>query len=288
MKRKIEKYLDNLFNDIYETEQLRELKEEMASNLLEKINDFIAGGDSEEGAFNKGVSSLGNMNELVDNLKKASQVKVRENLLKKKPLNKKHVLGYVAATAIFLCGIIAAVIFYLQMENLLTAAGVFVPFIIISSSLFVYFGLTQETIRNYGMQGKRAVAYSLATAGTIAGISIAPMLYFNGNKPMEILSVFILFCIPSVLAFIYLGLTEKSRRKIKAMDVEWQKQWIEYYSNPQSQMVKATLSSALWIFTTGIFLVGFFLGWWFSWVVFIFGVGFQLLIEAYYYSKKKK
>ena len=288
MKRKIEKYLDNLFDDIYETRQLSELKEEIASNLLEKINDFIADGDSEEAAFNKGVSNLGNMNELVDNLKKASKAKVQENLFKKKPLDKKHVLGYVAATTVFLCGLIASGIVYLQMENLLTAAGVLMTSFIVSSALFVYFGLTQETISNYGMESKRAVSYSLATGGTLSGIFIASMLYFNGNKPLEVLSVFILFCLPSVLAFIYLGLTEKSRRKIKTMDLEWQKQWLEYYSNPQSQMVRGTLSGALWIFTTGIFLVGFFLGWWFSWVVFVFGVGFQLLIESYYYSKKIK
>ena len=36
MRRKIKKYIDNLFEDIYETHQLRELKEEIASNLLEK------------------------------------------------------------------------------------------------------------------------------------------------------------------------------------------------------------------------------------------------------------
>lgn len=288
MKRKIEKYLDNLFDDIYETNQLRELKEEMASNLLEKINDFIAGGDSEEEAFKKGISSLGNMNELVDNLKKASQTKVQqENLLKSKTLDKKHVLGYVAATAIILCGLMVAGIVYLQMENLLITAGVVVPFLIVSSALFVYFGLTQETICNYGMQDKRAVAYSLATGGTLAGILIAAILYFNGNEPLVVLSVFILFFSPSVIAFIYLGLTEKSRKKTKEMDLEWQKQWLEYYSNPQSQMVRSTLSGALWIFTTGIFLVGLFLGWWFSWVVFIFAAGFQLLIEAYYQSKKR-
>ena len=36
--------------------------------------------------------------------------------------------------------------------------------------------------------------------------------------------------IPSAIAFNYLGLTEKSRRKIREMDREWQKQWLEYPS----------------------------------------------------------
>lgn len=38
------------------------------------------------------------------------------------------------------------------------------------------------------------------------------------------------FAVISVIAYIYLGLTEKSRRK---MGSDWEKQWLEYYSNPQ-------------------------------------------------------
>lgn len=77
MKRKIEKYIDDLFDDI-----VRELKEEMASDLMEKTNDFKAGGYSEEEAFERAVLSLGGKNELVDNLIKASQAKGQKKQVK--------------------------------------------------------------------------------------------------------------------------------------------------------------------------------------------------------------
>ena len=93
------------------------------------------------------------------------------------------------------------------------------------------------------------------------------------------------FVIPSAVIFIYLGLTEKSRSK---MNDAWQKQWIEYYSNPRSMMIRGNISGALWIFTFAAFLIlGFTIGWRYSWIVFIIAVGFEILIESYFMTKKK-
>lgn len=57
MKEQIKKYVDNLFADIYETKQLKELKEEISANLLEKVNDFVKKGSSEDTAFKNAVSN---------------------------------------------------------------------------------------------------------------------------------------------------------------------------------------------------------------------------------------
>ena len=97
------------------------------------------------------------------------------------------------------------------------------------------------------------------------------------------------FAIPSAVVFIYLGLTEKSRRKACfGIDSEWQKQWIEYYSNPQSMMVRGSMSGALWIFTiAAFFIIGLTLGWKYSWIVFIVAVGVEVLFEALFAAKRK-
>ena len=93
------------------------------------------------------------------------------------------------------------------------------------------------------------------------------------------------FVIVAAIMFVYLGLTEKSRTK---MDSEWAKQWIDYYSDPQSYIVYGSISGALWIFGIGaFFLVGFKWGWRYSWIVFVVAIGCQLLIEAYSAAKRK-
>ncbi len=283
MKIKIENYLDSLFDDIHETKQVRELKEEMAANLLDKINDFIANGDNKEKAFKKGVASLGNVDELINNLRTASQAKVERNLLKPKPLNKKHVMGYMTATVVLLLGFVVAGIVYLLSNNVIYGVATFVSFAVVSSALYVYYGLTQETAFNYGMKAPRALAYSVASAATLAGIFMPLLLYLNGNRLVAVFTVLLLLIIPSIIAFIYLGLTEKSREKITAVSGYQQ-------LNPQSVKVKDTLSGAIWIFATAIFLIGIFVRWqyWkYSWIVFLFAAGFQVVLEAFFQSRRR-
>lgn len=93
-----------------------------------------------------------------------------EDMLKPQPLDKKHVLGYVIASAVLLFGLMSSGIVYLQQKNPMTAVASLMPFLIIS-----------------------------------------------------------------VVIFLFLGLTEKSRKK---MGSEWEKQWIDYYTNPRIAMVK--------------------------------------------------
>lgn len=285
MKDKIKKYVDSLFSDIYDTKQLRELKEEVSANLMEKINDYIAAGYSEDNAFKKAVEELGDMSELIDSLKKASVEKMEGNMMNGLGLDKKHIVGYLAASTILLFGIMAAGIIYLQGKNLFNTAGTLMPFFIVATALYVYFGLTQESATDYGMESKRALAYSLATAVILCGIYAAGFLYFSGNELFVVLATLAPFVLVSGVIYIYLGLTEKSRRK---MDSAWQKQWVEYYSNPSTMMVRGNISGALWIFSIAAFLLlGFTIGWRYSWIVFIFAVGFETLIEAYFSSQRK-
>lgn len=285
MKNKIKRYVDNLFSDIHDTKQLRELKEEVSANLLDKINDFITSGDNEQEAFNKAVSSLGDMSELVESLRKASEVKIVEGIDHHRFIDKKHVIGYVTASAILLLGIMLTGIIYFKTKELLTTTGTLMPFLIISVVLFMYFGLTQETQHEYGMNSKRALAYSLATGLLLFGAFESGFVYFKGQEIYAVLATLMPFMLPSVICYIYLGLTEKSRVK---MDSEWRKQWVSYYSNPQSMMLRGNISGALWIFSIAIFfIIGLTLGWKYSWIVFIVAIGFEVLIEAFFRGNRK-
>jgi hypothetical protein len=286
MKGKIKKYVDDLFVDIYDTKQLRELKEEVTANLIEKVNDLVANGINKDEAFKNAVSSLGDMGELVENLKKASNEKLQTAMPKVVPLSKKHIIAYVVAAAILLFGIMTSGIVYLQKMNLKAAIGTISPFLMISVILFLYFGLTQESTHTYGMKPRRALLYCIATVVMLLGIFSAGYMYTTGKELFRVLGSFMPFAIPSAAIYIYLGLTEKNRTK---MNEAWQKQWVDYYNDPQTMMVRGTISGALWIFSFAAFLVlGFTIGWRYSWIVFIFAVGFEVLIEGYFMAKKKR
>jgi hypothetical protein len=285
MKDRIKKYIDNLFSDIYDTRQLRELKEEIGANLLEKVNDFVAGGADEETAFKNAVASLGDMSELVTGLKKASQTKANEDTFKTFPLDKKHALAYVIASAIFLFGVMVSGVIYLRQSEMLAALVSLMPFILVSAPIFGYFGLTQETSQHYGMDSKRAVLYTAAGEIFLLGAMAAGTLYFRGREFFMVFAALMPFVIVSSAVFIYLGLTEKSRLK---MSPEWVKQWVEYYSNPHVMMLRGAISGALWIFSiAAFFLVAFIWGWKLSWIVFVIAIGLQVLFEAFFATKSK-
>jgi hypothetical protein len=286
MKEKIRKYVDSLFSDIYDTKQLRELKEEVSANLMEKINDYIVGGSSEEKAFSKATLELGDMSELINSLKKVSMEKLEGNMMNDLGLDKKHIIGYLITTIFLLFGLMTSGLVYLQNKNLLNTIVVLMPFFIGSTALYVYFGLTQEFPQEYGMSSKRAKAYSLATTLILVGIFAAGYLYYSGNKPFIVLATLMPFLLSSVGMYIYLGLTEKSRRK---MDSAWQQQWVQNYSNPETMMIRGSLSGALWIFSiAAFFFIGFYQSWKYSWIVFVLAVCCELLLEAYFSSKGKK
>jgi hypothetical protein len=289
MKEQIKKYVDDLFADVYETEQLQELKEEISANLLEKVNDFVAKGNNEDTAFKNAISSLGDMSELVESLKKASRARANKDSYRTFPLDKKHALGYAVASAIFLLGVMAGGFVFLFHRELVTALITFSPFLFIAAPVFGYFGLTQETGHHYGMKPKRALAYTLAGEAALLGIILTGIMYLQGRALLMVIATFMPFIIVAGIPFLYLGLTEKSRRKINPeWAKDWVKEWTEYYSNPHSMMLRGSISGALWIFAIGAFiLVTLIWGWKFSWVVFIVAVGLEVLMDAFFAAKRK-
>lgn len=293
MNERVKKYIDDLFSDIADSKQLQELKEEVCSNLSERITESTARGLSDEEAFKAAIAELGDVSELADSMRKVSNTGIQESIFYSKPLDKKHVFGYVGASAIILFGILTAGIVQLQQNQPFITIATLLPFLIVSSVLFVFLGLTQETIYNYPMNKKRALAYSLSTALFLFGIMTAGIEYYQGMEPFIVLATFIPFVLPAILAFIYLGLTEKSRMKL---DQEWAREWMEkwsselkhHYHSPRYGMVRGGISGALWLFSIAIFLlVGLNGGWKYSWIVFIFACGIEALMEAIFAHRRK-
>ena len=64
MEKRIRKYIENLFRTFEKKESTIDIQEEMISNLIEKVNDLIDSGLSEDEAFDKAVGNLGTKSEI--------------------------------------------------------------------------------------------------------------------------------------------------------------------------------------------------------------------------------
>lgn len=69
MQIKFIRLIDELLKDAPQTRKTLEMKEEIVQNLMEKYNDLLREGKSEEAAYNIVASSVGDLGELVDSLR---------------------------------------------------------------------------------------------------------------------------------------------------------------------------------------------------------------------------
>ena len=70
MQDKLRAYMDHLFANTQPTKAAVELKEEMLQNLTDKYNDLLAEGKTPEAAFNIATASIGDISELLEQLRR--------------------------------------------------------------------------------------------------------------------------------------------------------------------------------------------------------------------------
>ncbi|MDC0558843.1 permease prefix domain 1-containing protein [Candidatus Izimaplasma bacterium] len=82
MEKKVRAHINKIFSGYEQNEQTLETKEELITNLLDKITDLIKDGFSGEDAFNKAIGNLGSPKEIprIFNFKKISEIDINFNL----------------------------------------------------------------------------------------------------------------------------------------------------------------------------------------------------------------
>jgi hypothetical protein len=200
-----------------------------------------------------------------------------------------------------------------SLNNHIDLTGFFatmMPFLTAAVTGFTYLGMTQETASMYPVSKKRGAWYS-AAAGLIAfGLFTMPIVYFGGKLAKNIaediividglssatiqnveriitivpvISLIIPFVLPGIGILVYLCLTEKDRLKPWAKDSrdKMVAREMAMWNDPATATRFGMFSGAIWIFAAGLFfLLGFIISFKFSWLVFVFAVAFQLMIQG--------
>ncbi|GMO21295.1 MAG: hypothetical protein Pg6A_08290 [Termitinemataceae bacterium] len=311
-------YVDSLFCGYEEDAGLTDFKEELVSNLNEKIAALTKGGMDQDAAFKKASAQLGDISALADeiSLKKKKEI-IGEAFMEdiKHYMTPRRVVAYVIFGIIALFGFICAAIaafggeaggfnFSLHTGSMTfnTTPNSFVPFlgtllafIPVSAAGFTWLGLTQELPGLYPLSAKRAIWYAAAALVLCFGVILFPLTWFSTSGETGLtgaLGILIPFVLPPLGLIIYLALTEKDRRKpwLREYVTEVSRRYVQRYThnygfdfdNLQDASRFGIFSGALWIFSIGVFLVlGFSsIGFKYAWIVFVFTIALQLLIQA--------
>lgn len=111
LNKKVIAYIDNLFSGVGGSQQLFDLKEELATNIKEKIADYKSRGMNEEQAFKEAVISMGDLSGLVEDMRKLGQDTAKQ-FVYSSMTTRISTAGIVAGVLLVLFGIFTVLMLY--------------------------------------------------------------------------------------------------------------------------------------------------------------------------------
>lgn len=287
-------YIDTLFSGYEESVDLADFKEELQSNLNDRIKSLMKKGLDEKAAYDKAVSELGDVSALAEELSLKKKREVFEEMYMKTRnyMDKWHIIGYTLAGGLLALGIILSLLAYFASGDMTAGLGSLMVFFIVPVCGFVFLGLTQETARDYPMSWKRALFYVAAVGVILFGLVVLAMVFLEergADRALAAIGSLIPFVLPGCVALAFLPLSEKSRHKpwVVEQEAAWAEHMKEQFADPYTATRFGLFSGALWIFAVALFAVlGFLTGFQYSWVVFLFAIAGQILIQALMIPKK--
>lgn len=142
MNEKLKNYVEKIFENAPKTKKAYDLKEEIISNLIDKYNDLKSSGKTEDESYNIAISNIGDIGELVSNLKDGDVF----NVEKTEQERKKSALFISAAVGLYIFGLIPPILCSeLSGAEELETIGVLAMFFMwgIATMLLVYNGVSK-------------------------------------------------------------------------------------------------------------------------------------------------
>lgn len=312
----IKVYVDNMFNNLARTSELKSLKEEILMNMEDKYLELKAEGKTENEAIGIVISEFGNLDEIIkefnievedeDLVKNIGLDEAREFLEDSKKCN------FLISIGVMLCmfsGALLVLLFQLFEDGLafkgfsedkfaFIPIGIILVLVGIAVGIFIYSGLlmdkysfiekgefklsydTKITLKKESQSLTKRVTYS-----TIVGVGlciISPIAVFIGVSISGSAGVYgaaILILLVAIAVFIFINISADKDRYYKLLEMH---EYSKIYK--KGDKVIGAISSIVWPIAVVIFFVWgvMYDGWRISWIVFpIVGIVFGIFCSIY-------
>ncbi|HHT63891.1 MAG: permease prefix domain 1-containing protein [Bacillota bacterium] len=211
MENKVKKYIDNVFSQVEPSQQLFDLKEELSTNLKEKIADYKMRGMTDEQAFKEAVVSLGDLSGLVDDMRQIGWDKAKQGVYSTMTA-RISTAGIIGGVLLTLFGIFTSLMTYFMDLPGESVVGTGI-FIVAGGAIITYSILTRETRRKYAMNRIRAAFYALSVGIILFAIFTAIMSKVTTGEMFIAIGSGMVFSLVGVGLFLFLILTGTDRRK---------------------------------------------------------------------------
>ncbi len=135
MNERLRNHINLLFEGAPQTRRALDLKEELFTNLIERYNDLVASGVSEEDAYKNAVANIGDVSELINNLKEND---ILNNLSHEDARKKTALVLTLSVGLYFLAFLIPMIIMFLSNLDPVAAFFMMIGIAAIPTCLLVY------------------------------------------------------------------------------------------------------------------------------------------------------
>jgi hypothetical protein len=281
-----QEHVDSLLCGYEETQTLADFKEELRSNLDDRIASLVKKGATKQAAFTKATEELGDISALAEeiSLKRKKEIYSEMYMKTRNYMSTKRIALCVLFGAMLGFAVIGALLDWLNLQEPAGPMGALLIFGGIPILGFVFLSLTQETATHENMSWKRAFWYVAASGMFLFGVFTFGVTYFYSERGIaDAIATLIPFALPGVALGVFLILTEKDRRKPWVIEQakKYTEQETEYFANPAQAARFGILSGAIWIAAIAGFTVPTMtLGIQFSWLAIVAALVIQMIILA--------
>lgn len=152
MNEKLRAHIDELFKDAPKTKQTVEIKEEILQNTVDRYNDLLAEGKSEEAAYNISVAGIGDVSHLIDSIIAPTAVSGYTKAEIEK-INSRRSVMLAVAVMLYICAVIPAIICdelnlgdWLGATLMFVIAAIATGILIYRSGIKPVYNKTQDTV----------------------------------------------------------------------------------------------------------------------------------------------
>ncbi|MEG6533664.1 hypothetical protein NST89_05120 [Caldifermentibacillus hisashii] len=289
----LKEFIDQAFEKYEESPELIDFKEELLTNLQDRLKSLEANGIKRADALRQIQIEFADINKIADemSLEKKKEVFEMRYMSLRNFVTKTRAAIYTILGVLTVFAIIISCFSYLLLGKVDAVTGVMMLFLSVPLAGFVYLGLTQETATRNPMRPLRAAIYAVAVFVFLFGVflvPIGPMLIFGEAKSLEgALAVLIPFALPSLGVITFLMITEPEHRKAWVLkEAEKQNEWAKNFETSGNAQTFGIMTAALWILAIGAFILLLIMKLWvFSWIPFVVALALMIVLLAYYMKK---
>lgn len=212
----LKQFINKAFEKYEEAPELMDFKEELLTNLQDRLKSLEATGLKREEALKEIEIEFADINKIADEMSLAKKKEVFKSQYTtfRQFLTKQRAAIFTILGVLTIFGLIIAGLSFLATSKIESFIGVLMLFLSVPLAGFVYMGLTQETATRNPMHPLRASIYAITAFVLLFGVLLVPMLVFGEAKSLEVaLAILIPFALPSIGVFGFLMITESDPRK---------------------------------------------------------------------------